>query len=68
MNHDNLNIEIRKFLKKVGISSQRLIETSVIEQFQNGSVKIGDNIELEMKLSIKNFDKEHVVAEQIKIK
>ena len=41
MNHDNLNIEIRKFLKKVGISSQRLIETSVIEQFQNGSVKIG---------------------------
>tara|TARA_B100000676_G_C17522500_1_gene553494 strand:- start:271 stop:477 length:207 start_codon:yes stop_codon:yes gene_type:complete len=68
MNHDNLNIEIRKFLKKVGISSQRLIETSVIEQFQNGSVKIGDNIKLEMKLSIKNFDKEHVVAEQIKIK
>ena len=55
-------------MKKVGISSQRLIETSVIEQFQNGSVKIGDNIELEMKLSIKNFDKEHVVAEQIKIK
>ena len=32
MDHDNLNIEIRKFLKKVGISSQRIIETLVLEK------------------------------------
>ena len=30
MDEDNLNIEIRKFLKKVGISSQRIIESSII--------------------------------------
>ena len=68
MDHDNLNIEIRKFLKKVGISSQRIIESLIIEKLQNGIIKTGDDIELEMKLSIKNFDKEHIVAEKIKIK
>ena len=72
MDHDNLNIEIRKFLKKVGISSQRIIAKtnhhSIIEKLQNGIIKTGDDIELEMKLSIKNFDKEHIVAEKIKIK
>ena len=68
MDHDNLNIEIRKFLKKVGISSQRIIESSIIEKLQNGIIKTGDDIELEMKLSIRNFDKEHIVSEKIKIK
>ena len=68
MNEDNLNMEIRKFLKKVGISSQRLIETSLISKFKNGDIKIDDEIELEMKLSIKNFQEEHLVKEKIKIK
>ena len=68
MDHDNLNIEIRKFLKKVGISSQRIIESSIIEKLQNGIIKTGDDIELEMKLSIRNFDKEYLVPEKIKIK
>ena len=68
MDHDSLNIEIRKFLKKVGISSQRIIETLVIEKLQSGDINIGDDIELEMKLSINNFTKEHVVTEKIKLK
>ncbi len=68
MNEDNLNMEIRKFLKKVGISSQRLIETSLLSKFKNGDIKIDDEIELEMKLSIKNFQEDHLVKEKIKIK
>ena len=68
MNKDNLNIEVRKFLKKVGISSQRIIETSLISKFENGDIKIDDEIELEMNLSIKNFQEEHLVKEKIKIK
>ena len=31
MNEDNLNLEIRKFLKKVGISSQRVLENHIKE-------------------------------------
>ena len=68
MNEDHLNIEIRKFLKKVGISSQRIIETNLTNKFQNGDIKIDDEIELEMKLSIKNFQEDHLVKEKIKIK
>tara|TARA_B100000965_G_C19434251_1_gene687885 strand:+ start:429 stop:635 length:207 start_codon:yes stop_codon:yes gene_type:complete len=68
MNKDNLNIEVRKFLKKVGISSQRIIETSLTSKFENGEIKVDDEIELEMNLSIKNFQEEHLVKEKIKIK
>ena len=68
MDKDNLNIEVRKFLKKVGISSQRIIETSLTSKFENGDIKIDDEIELEMNLSIKNFQEEHLVKEKIKIK
>ena len=42
MNKDNLNIEVRKFLKKVGISSQRIIETSLISKFENGDIDTDD--------------------------
>ena len=68
MNKDNLNIEVRKFLKKVGISSQRIIETSLTSKFENGEIKVDDEIELEMKLSINNFQEDHLVKEIIKIK
>tara|TARA_B100000427_G_C15085473_1_gene410426 strand:- start:306 stop:512 length:207 start_codon:yes stop_codon:yes gene_type:complete len=68
MDYDNLNIEIRKFLKKVGISSQRIIEKSITDRLQKGNISIDDYIELEMKLSIKNFNEENIIAEKIKIK
>ena len=68
MDEDNLNIEIRKFLKKVGISSQRIIETTLINKYKNGEIQIDEQIELEMKLTIKNFDQNHVINEIIKIK
>ncbi len=68
MDEDNLNIEIRKFLKKVGISSQRIIETTLINKFKSGDIKLDDEIDLEMKLSIKNFQEDHLVKEKIKIK
>ena len=68
MDEEHLNIEIRKFLKKVGISSQRIIEKNLTNKFQNGDIKIDDEIELEMKLSIKNFQEDHLVKEKIKIK
>tara|TARA_B100001778_G_C18210695_1_gene459889 strand:- start:50 stop:256 length:207 start_codon:yes stop_codon:yes gene_type:complete len=68
MNEDNLNIEIRKFLKKVGISSQRIIENTLTNKFKKGDIGIDDEIELEMKLSIKNFQEEYIVKDRIKIK
>jgi len=50
MDEDNLNIEIRKFLKKVGITSQREIENYIRKKFSEGNLKKGDSIEVSMQL------------------
>ena len=38
MNDDELNISIRKFLKMVGVSSQREIEQAVARAMQEGAI------------------------------
>ncbi len=39
MNEETLNLSIRKFLKMVGVSSQRHIEQAVADAIANGSIK-----------------------------
>jgi Family of unknown function (DUF6494) len=39
MNDDTFNLSIRKFLKMVGVSSQREIEQAVARARANGSIK-----------------------------
>ena len=65
MNEDNINMEIRKFLKKVGITSQRIIENQINMANKSGTIKIGDEIELEMSLSIKNFNSINSISGKI---
>ena len=67
MNEDNLNMEIRKFLKKVGITSQRIIENQIYEAYKNNHVKIGDEINLEMTLVLKDLNKQEIISGKIKI-
>ena len=67
MNEDSLNMEIRKFLKKVGITSQRIIENQINTANNNGSIKAGDEIDLEMTLSIKNFQSINKIEGKITI-
>lgn len=67
MNEDSLNIEIRRFLKKVGITSQRMIEKEIYNAEKNGEIKIGDKVELEMTLKINNFNAVHSIKDGIKI-
>ena len=67
MNEDNLNIEIRKFLKKVGITSQRIIEKQIYKADKEGKIKPGDEIDLKMTLSLKNFQSEDIIDGKILI-
>ena len=46
MDEDSLNLEIRKFLKQVGISSQREIENYIRKKFTEGSIKIDESIKV----------------------
>ena len=68
MDEDNLNLEIRKFLKQVGISSQRKIENYLRKKFSEGSIKIGESIEVSMNLTSKDGELNHSINESLKIK
>ena len=52
MDEDNLNLEIRRFLKKIGIKSQQLIDQSIKNALSKGEISIGSEVNLEMQLSI----------------
>ncbi len=67
MNEDSLNMEIRRFLKKVGITSQREIEKEIYNAEKNGTLKAGDKINLEMTLKIRNFNSSHVIEGEINL-
>ena len=68
MDEDNLNIEIRKFLKKVGITSQREIENYIRKKFSESSLKVGQSIKISMNLSSEDGELSHSIKEKIVIK
>ena len=63
MDEDNFNIELRKFLKVVGITSQREIERVVRE----GKVQ-GGKLKLRVTLTAENAPLNHVVEEVIDLR
>ena len=67
MNEENLNLEIRKFLKKVGISSQKVIENYIIKSVEEGNLKTSDEVAIEMKMTIKGQNILHTISDKIKI-
>ena len=52
MNEDQFNMNIRKFLKTVGITSQREIETAVRGALEDGSIDGNETLDVKVKLSI----------------
>ena len=67
MNEESLNLEIRKFLKKVGITSQKVIENYIIKALEKGKLKTNDEVEIEMKMTLKDQNIQHIISDKIKI-
>ncbi len=65
MDEDILNQQVRKFLKKVGIHSQREIERAVREAVAAGTWSSADPLNARMQLSIPDLGVELVITEQI---
>jgi 16S rRNA U516 pseudouridylate synthase RsuA-like enzyme len=63
MDEDRFNMAVRKFLKQVGVTSQRVIEEAVRE----GKVE-GDALKVKMTLTAENAPIEHVVEEEIDLR
>ena len=67
MDEDNLNLEIRKFLKQVGISSQREIENYIRKKFTEGNIKIDESIKVSMNLSSEDGELSHSINGTLKV-
>lgn len=52
MNEDTFNMQVRKFLKKVGINSQREIERAVREAIDAGRLSGNESLAAKVTLSI----------------
>ncbi|MFB0952425.1 MAG: DUF6494 family protein [Rhodospirillales bacterium] len=55
MDEDVFNMQVRKFLKNVGVTSQREIESAVRAAVESGKLTGDETIEAKVTLSIKSL-------------
>ncbi len=55
MNDETFNMSLRKFLKKVGVTSQREIEKAVNSAISSGSLQGNETIQAKMALEIEQI-------------
>jgi hypothetical protein len=65
LDEEKFNLEIRKFLKKVGINSQREIERVVREALKTGALKGNERLQAEVTLSIPGVKLIYRIADEI---
>ncbi len=56
MDEDQFNMNIRKYLKKVGITSQREVENAVRAAMDNGALKGNETLSVKVTLAIGSID------------
>ena len=56
MNEEALNISVRKFLKKLGVTAQREIETAVREAAASGRLKDSDRLPAKAVVTVGGID------------
>ncbi len=67
MDEDRFNVAVRKFLKEVGVTSQREIEKAVREALGAGRLRGGDTLEAKMTLRIGAVDLVHEIVGHIEL-
>ncbi len=67
MNEDIFNMELRKFLKKVGVTSQREIEQAVREGLESGALKGNETLQVKAALTIQGLPWTHDIEGEISL-
>ena len=67
MNEDTFNMSIRKFLKKVGVTSQREIEQTVLSQIESGGLRGSEILDAKVILKIDGVDLETEIEGKIEL-
>ncbi|MCF6250094.1 MAG: DUF6494 family protein [Methylococcaceae bacterium] len=65
MNEDTFNMEIRKFLKQVGVTSQREIEHVVMKAVESGKLNGTESFDIKMTLEAPSIGLSHCVEGKI---
>jgi hypothetical protein len=65
MNEDVFNMEVRKFLKRVGVTSQREIEAAVRSAVESGKLQGRKKVGVRMTLAIESLGLKHEIADDI---
>ena len=65
MNEDVFNMEVRKFLKLVGVTSQRQIESAVRTAVQTGKLKGTERLKARVVLTVDGANLSHTIDGEI---
>jgi hypothetical protein len=65
MNEDVLNMEIRKYLKRVGVTSQREIEAALRSAAAAGKLQGRKKVAVRVTLVIESLGLKHEIADEI---
>jgi hypothetical protein len=67
MNEDVFNTSLRKFLKKVGVTSQREIEKAVRDAVEAGRLKGNEKLPARMVLTLGGVSLTHEITDEIEL-
>jgi hypothetical protein len=67
MNEDVLNTSLRRFLKTVGVTSQREIEKAVRAALASGKIKGNEALAAKMTLTVGGINLTHVIDDTIEL-
>jgi len=65
MNDETFNLQIRKFLKQVGVRSQREIESAVRTALEDGRLGGGESVAARMILELPGLDTRVIIEGDI---
>ena len=67
MDETSLNINIRKFLKKLGIKSQREIEQAITDAMGRGLLNGNERLVAKARITLDGTDMDFTLAEEISL-
>lgn len=67
MNPDIFNMSLRKFLKRVGVTSQRELEDAVKQALDSGQLQGHEALNVRMTLQVGELKLEHIVDDKIRL-
>jgi len=65
MNEDKFNMDIRKFLKQAGVTSQREIEHVVMKAIESGTLNGSETFDVKMTLEAPSIGLSHCIEGKI---